>query len=134
MLLVENVLLSVLPIGERLHVARLRQNRLAVVRIFAVHLLLGLDLERFEGLSIGRRELHRMRVDNFGFLLKVERFTIFQHYSAPELILKVLLIARAERFGIRVSHELVSHASPSSASVAADSLVVHHESVLRLSH
>ena len=75
-----------------------------------------------------------MRVDNFGFLLKVKSFTIFEHYSSLQLIFKVLLIARAERFGIRVPHELVCYTSLSSASVAADCCVVHHECVLRLSH
>lgn len=75
-----------------------------------------------------------MRVDNFSFLLEVERLTILEHYCLLKLILKVLLIAGAERFGIRVPHKLVGHTRLSSTSVAADCRVVHHECVLRLSH
>ena len=47
-LLMEYILLSILPVGERLHVTRLRQNWLAIVRILSVDLLLGLDFERLK--------------------------------------------------------------------------------------
>ena len=110
------------------------EDWLAVVLILSEHLLLGLDLERLECLGVRGRQLHGMRVDDFGFLLEVKCLTVLKHYGTLQLVFEVLLVARAERFGVRIAHKLVGHASLAAASIASDSRVVHHECALRVSH
>ena len=67
-LFVVDVIDSISPVGERLLVARLTQNRLSLVLMLSDLLQFWFDFELFVGGFRGGAQVHSMWVDDFRFL------------------------------------------------------------------
>jgi len=92
LLLMEDIVLSVPPIGEALLIRRLSDYRFVVVGRPPYFSLLGFHLEVFECVLGRRAEVHPVGVDDFGFLLQVEGFTLLDDDGILQFVLEILLI------------------------------------------
>lgn len=117
MLLVENVVLSVFPVGEASLVAGRLRDGLG-------HLL---DLVNLAGSSfallapelglVRRGKVHVVRVDDPALLLQVEGLLVVLHVGLRQLAVVVLLVVRIELLRVGVPDEPVDAASHASTLV-----------------
>ena len=121
MLLVEDVLGPVLPVGESLHVGRLSKDWLAFILERPENSLLGLNSMTLKSSASGGRQGHLMRVDNLSLLLKVKSVTVFNNLSLLQLVFILFLLNCAHSFRIRVSHKFIGAPSLSATGVSSNS-------------
>lgn len=116
-LLMEDVVLSVLPVGERCLVrARLLDG------LRRLHNVCNLWLRSFSFLPfvlrfVRRLEVHLVRVDDLGLLLKIEGRLVVLHLGLPQLAMIVLSVVREESLRVGVAHKTISATSLSRALV-----------------
>lgn len=121
MLLVEDVLGPILPVGESLHVGRLSKDGLALILERHENSLLGLNSMTLKGRASGGCQGHLVGVDNLSLFLEVKSVTVFNHLSLLQLVFVLLLLNCAHSFRIRVSHKFIGAPSLSATGVSSNS-------------
>ena len=120
-LLVEDVVLAIVPVGERGVVRASLLNRSRWLDNL-IHLPRGsLTLLPAELGFICCREVHSVRVDNLAFFLQVERLLVWLDLSLGQLAVVVLAIVREECLGVRIFHESIGAAGHTSALILISS-------------
>ena len=114
----EDVLLSVPPVREAFVVAGLPKYRFSFVDILFKLLLLHFSFEALESILCRRRRGHLVWIDNFGLLLKIKSFAIFQHDRVLVPVLEVALIAGAKSLRVWVPDKTVGYSRLPGAFVA----------------
>lgn len=106
--LMENVLLSVVPVGEARHVARrLLDGLWHVLKLLVLWQLVNSSLLG-EGDFVRSAQVHLVRVDDLSFLLQVERLLVAIHFCLSQLAIVVLTVVGEEGPWIWITHESVS--------------------------
>ena len=109
--LMEDVVLSVLPVGERRLVRACLLDRL---RWFHNVCNLGLrSLALFSSVLgfVGGREVHPMRVNDLGLLLQIESRLVVLHLGLPQFVVIVLSVVREESLRVGVADKTISATS-----------------------
>ena len=92
MLLVEDVTLTIAPVGETLHIVRLCQYRLPFIVILLNYLLLGNNLEILIRIRCCRSQVHPVRIDDFCLFLEIKRLSILHYDCFLQFVAEILLI------------------------------------------
>lgn len=117
-LLMEDVILSVVPVGEGGVVGARLLDGLGRLHNFT---LLGLGALSFLagvlGL-VGRHKVHCVRIDDLGFLFQVKGLLMALDFCLGKLAVVILTVVREQRFWVGVSDETISAASCTSTLIA----------------
>lgn len=109
-LLMENIILSVVPVREGRIVGARLLNGLGRARDFLDSLRRFLSLLAPILRFVRRGQVHFVRVDNLALLLKVKGLLMALDLRLGQLLIEVLAIVGEERLGVGVAHEPVSAA------------------------
>jgi hypothetical protein len=125
MLLMENILFAILPVGEISGVAAAILDGLFHLQHFRVLLFCLLAKSTIvNGPGLGS-ELHLVRVNDLGFLLGVERDLVALHICVLKFVAKeLLLVLREQVFRVRVSDKSVGAPSEPASVIPSRQLVV----------
>lgn len=121
MLLMENVILPVFPIWKIFSVSACSDYWFLFCISLFYKSFFWLNLEIFVSVITSSPCVHFMRIYDFRFLFQVECFSVFDHYSVSQLILKIFLVTRAHGLGVWVSNELICAPSFPSTLIACES-------------
>ena len=102
------VVLAVFPIRKGLCIGTGADYWLFFCFCLFHELFLWLNLKIFVCVIAGGSCIHVVGIDDFRFFFEIECFSIFDDNSVLELILEILLVARAHAFGIGVPDKLIS--------------------------
>ena len=110
-LLMEDVIFTVVPVGERCMVRACLLNWFRRLNNFTL-----LWLSTFALLTsilglVSRDQVHLVRVDDLAFLLEIECFLVALDLSLRELAMEILAIVREQRFWVWVANEAISASS-----------------------
>lgn len=105
--LMEDISLTILPVGEVLCITTESQDWLVRVVSLCLFLKKRFDFMLFVCCLILSVTVHWMRVYDFCLFLKVKCFLLLDQERALGILLKVFLVATSKVLGIWISHKLV---------------------------
>jgi hypothetical protein len=121
-LLVEDVFLSVVPVGETGHVRTHLHNGLWLFLQTAFWCIFGETLSTRVNLIMRRGEIHSMRVDNLRFFLQVERLLMVLHCCLCVLVWEALAVV-GEQLRVGIANESISASSHASTFIPSRQLL-----------
>ena len=110
-LLMEDVILAVVPVGEGGMVGACLLDGLRGLHNFTLLGLGALSFLASEPGLVRRDKVHGVRVDDLGFFLKVEGLLMALNLCLCKLAVVILTVVREQRFWVGVSDETISAAS-----------------------
>ena len=108
--LMENIVLAVVPVGERRMVRAGLLNWLRRADNTYIRLCGWLTLVASEPLFVCGLEVHGVGVDDLGLFLHVEGLLVVFDLSASKFVVVVLSVVREQRPWVRVTHETINAA------------------------
>lgn len=123
MLLMENVLLAVVPVGEAGHVGTHLHNWLGLINRWIFLRVLRVTFLASIRNIVCRLQVHIVRVDNLGLFLQIECFLMILNIGVRQFVEIVRSVVGEEHLRIGVLNESVSASSVACALVTDRQLV-----------